>query len=63
MPHACPFAPVLIEPGSSIETQNAENRQKNTANSAKNGIEPDDMVGPVGFEPSNIVGSGFSAHT
>ncbi len=26
---------------------------KNTAELAKRGIEPDDMVGPVGFEPIN----------
>jgi hypothetical protein len=31
--------------------------RKNKANRAKSGIEPDDMVGPVGYEPTNIVGS------
>lgn len=40
------------------QTQKSPKKEpKNTARLAKSGIEPDDMVGPVGYVPTNVVGT------
>ena len=37
-------------------SKSTKNRLKTMGKLSKNGIEPDDMVGPVGYEPTNIAG-------